>query len=104
MLMTKQHSLLVLMSGASKVVTHYDDTSVNGIYYRDWCQWYTITTGVICSSDVSKLVTNTLLLLLQLLGGISKLVTHKCNYCSLGGVSKLSMYTSINNTTTNYYN
>ena len=39
-------------------------------------QWYTLTTGVIFSSDVSKLVTNTLPLLLQLLGGISKLVVH----------------------------
>ena len=37
---------------------------------------YSLTTGVIFSSYVSKLVTNTLPLLLQLLGGIIKLVIH----------------------------
>ena len=35
-----------------------------------------LTTDVMFSSDISKLVTNTLLLLLQLLDGISKLVIH----------------------------
>ena len=35
-----------------------------------------IYTGVIFSSDVSILVINALLLLLRLLGGISKLVIH----------------------------
>ena len=37
---------------------------------------YMLTIGVIISSGASKLVTNTLLLLLQLLSGISKLVIH----------------------------
>ena len=78
---TKRYSLLVLMNGASKLVTNVPTmmTLVKMVYILRRLvpvdQRYTLTTGVIFSSDVSKLVTNTLPLL-QLLGGISKLVIH----------------------------
>ena len=79
---TKRYSLLVLMNGASKLVTNVPTmmTLVKMVYILRKLvpvdQRYTLTTGVIFSSDVSKLVTNTLPLLLQLLGGISKLAIN----------------------------
>ena len=76
MLTTKLYPLLILMNGASKLVTHIPTMMI--LIYMVYgtesgvSKLVTHTNRCKFSSDVSKLVTNTLLLL-QLLGGIIEL-------------------------------
>ena len=79
MLMTKWYPPLILMNGAIKLVTHIPAMMIliYMVYVTESGVSKLVTHANRCkfSSDVSKLVTNTLLLL-QLLGGISELVIH----------------------------